>query len=37
MMGTSTASSYLTGPLIFRMCFSKNDVSVKVGGYPSVI
>lgn len=32
-MGASTASSYLTGPLIFRMCFSKNDVSVNVGGY----
>lgn len=31
MMGTSTASSYLTNPLIFRICFSKNDVSVNAG------
>lgn len=30
-MGTSTASSYLIDPLIFRMCFSKSDVSVNVG------
>lgn len=29
-MGTSTASSYLTDPLVFRMCFFKTDASVNV-------
>lgn len=29
--GTSTALSYLTDPLIFRLCFFKTDVSVNVG------